>query len=120
MAVTLKESWFTAVLVFQSEIEGAWSDRKVEIQHRLIRAPSPERAFERATVLGDNSQLSYQNTTGETCRWIFKGLADLQCIMDENLGDGVEVYGFIEEGNASDWVVRKDQLSVFFGRDRKE
>lgn len=116
MPTSAGESWYVAVLVFQAEIEGPWSDPSVDVQHRLIRAANHEQAYARAIDLGQQSQHSYQNANGETCTWSFQGLADLQDVVEANLEHGVEIYGFIEDGAADDYVVEKDQLSVFLGR----
>jgi hypothetical protein len=105
--------WFVAVLVFESSIEGAWSDPSVDIQFRLIRDADADKAYERAHRLGQAEQSAYENPYGQTCVWSFKGLKDLQEVIDDQLADGVELYGFIEAGTADDHVVEKDQLTAF-------
>lgn len=105
--------WYVAVLVLESSILEAWSDPSVDVQFRLIRAPDAESAYERALSLGREEELSYENPFGQTCVWTFKGLRDLQRVVDDELADGVEVYGFIEDGASEDHVVPKGQLTVF-------
>jgi hypothetical protein len=105
--------WFVAVLIFESSIEDAWSDSSVDIQFRLIRAADADQAYERAHYLGQAEESAYENPYGQTCVWSFKGLKDLQEVLDDELADGVEVYGVIEPGTARDHVVEKDQLTAF-------
>jgi len=105
--------WYVAVLVFESSITEGWSDPSVDIQFRLIRAADADAAFERALNLGKEGERAYENPYGQTCVWSFRGLKDLQEVIDEELVDGVEVYGFIEDGTADDHVVTKNQLTVF-------
>jgi hypothetical protein len=115
MSTPPQEQWFVAVLVFESSIQEAWSDPTVDVQYRLIRAIDAETAYDRARVLGEHGEHSYENPYGQTCVWTFKGLADLQEVMDE-LAHGAEIYGFIEDGTAEDHIVPREQLTVFLGR----
>lgn len=117
MCASPAERWFVGVLVFESQVEGAWCDPSVDVQYRLIRAVDAETAYQRALALGKREENSYENPYGQTCRWVFKGLGDLQKVLDEELGHGVEIYGFIQKDSAEDWVVEKGQLTVFLGRD---
>jgi hypothetical protein len=114
MASLVDLHWYVAVLVFESHIREARSDPSIDIQFRLVRAAGAEAAYERALLLGQESAHAYENTYGQTCVWSFKGLKDLQEVIDNELIDGVEVYGFIEAGTAEDHVVAKSHLSVFF------
>jgi hypothetical protein len=68
--------------------------------------------------MGEREQHSYKNSDGNTCEWRFRGLEDLQEVLDSDLRHGTEVYGFIEKGAAEDRVVEKDQLTEFLGRRR--
>jgi hypothetical protein len=106
-------NWYVAVLVLESSILEAWSDHSVDLQFRLIRARDAEAAYERAMELGRKEELSYENPYGQTCVWSFKGLKDLQEILEDDLADGVEVYGFIEPGVAEDHVMPREQLPIF-------
>lgn len=107
--------WFVAVLVLESSIEEGWSDSdsSIDIQYRLIRAASAEDAYERALTLGRQAEHSYENPYGQICVWSFMGLKDLQEVVEDELTDGVEVYGFIDDGTALHHVVPKELLTVF-------
>jgi hypothetical protein len=116
------EQWFIAVLVFESRIVGddPGDESSIDVQHRLVRAADAESAYERALALGKRGQHAYQNCDGDTCRWVFAGLEDLRVVDDQELGHGAEVYGFIEEGSASERVVPKNELTEFRGRSGAE
>ena len=107
------EHWFVAVLIFESSIRDRWSDPSVDVQYKLVRAANAESAYERALALGRRGEHAYENPYGETCVWTFKGLEDLQQVLDDELGHGVEIYGFIETGVAEDRVVPREQLTAF-------
>jgi hypothetical protein len=107
--------WYVAVLVLESSIVEEWSDPSVDVQFRLIHAPDAEAAYERALALGREAELSYETSEGLTCVWTFKGLKDLQKVIEDDLADGVEIYGFIEDGSPEDHVVPKEYLTTFLG-----
>jgi hypothetical protein len=122
MANAPTEQWFIAVLVFESRIVGdaAADGCGVDVQYRLVRAADAESAYERALALGKRGQHAYENCDGDTCQWVFAGLEDLRVFDDQELGHGAEVYGFIEEGSASERVVPKKELTEFRGRSGAE
>ena len=100
MTLPLELHWHIAVLVLESSIVDGPSDPSVDVQFRLIRAPDAEAAYDRALALGRKAEHSYENPYGQTCVWTFKGLKDLQEI--------------IEDGVAEDHVVPKERLTAFF------
>lgn len=114
------ERWYVAVLVFESRIveDPGDADSGVDVQYRLVRAVDAESAHQRALALGRRARLSYANSDGNICEWVFQGLQDLQLVSDGELRHGTEVYGFIERGAAADFVVSKEELTEFLGRDR--
>ena len=118
MATTPAEQWFVAVLVFESRVVENPADHggRLDVQYRLVRAVDGESAYARAVAIGRREQLSYRNGEGDTCEWSFAGLEDLRLVDDQALGHGAEVYGFIEEGAASERVVPKHELTEFLGR----
>jgi hypothetical protein len=56
----------------------------------LIRADSPDEAYEKAVSLGYQGEASYDNPNGQLVQIRFRGLADLDVIYDE-LGHGAEL-----------------------------
>lgn len=118
MASEPVESWYVAVLVFESRVveDPADDDTRVDVQYRLVRAGDAASAHERAMALGRGGEHSYRNADGNTCQWLFAGLQDLRLVDDQVLAHGSEIYGFIEKGAASERVVPKLELTEF--RDR--
>ena len=47
-------------------------------------------------------------------RALFRGESVLIPVVDDELTDGVEIYGFIEDGVAEEHVVPKERLTAFF------
>jgi hypothetical protein len=113
MSSPLVLHWYVAVLVLESSIVEGPPEPSIDVQFRLIRAPDAESAYERALALGQKAEHSYENPYGQTCAWTFKGLKDLQEVIEDELADGVEVYGFIEDGAAEDHILPKEALTVF-------
>ena len=67
--------------------------------HHLIKANSPEKAFDKAVKLGKESEYKFINTDKIEMEWIFVGIGELLPIYDDNIEDGTELmwrdYGFI-------------------------
>ena len=82
----------------------------------LIRADSPEEAYQKAMGLGRGSDQSYENPDRKLITFRFRGLRDLNVIHDE-LGHGTElIYSEdigMDETSIQKWVTPKDELSVF-------
>lgn len=68
--------------------------------HHLIKANSPEKAFEKAVQIGKEGEYTFTNTDKIIMEWIFVGIADLIPIYDD-IEDGAEImwtdYGFISD-----------------------
>ena len=122
MNVPAQEHWFVAILVFESSIHAEKDgpkiktyDPSVDLQYRLVCATDLESACERAFVMGHEGEHAYENSDGNICAWSFKGLKDLEEVLDDELVDGVEIYGYITEGRAEDYVDSKWRLRLFLG-----
>ena len=122
MNVPVQTHWFVAILVFELSIHAekdgtklVTEDPSIDLQYRLVRATDLESAYERAFVMGHQGENAYENCDGQICAWSFKGLKDLQGVMSDKLGDGVEVYGFITGGKAEDHVAAMRELIKFLG-----
>lgn len=106
--------WFVAVLLLQSRV-GDWDDEPlVDHQVRLIRAESPDAAYERALHLGKAEELTYENREGESVAWIFLGLSELEELGATTPTDGDEIFSWLTSGPGRAFVQDKHQLSVFF------
>jgi hypothetical protein len=114
--------WYVAELIQEITVEG---DPR-NVVHRnfvLIRADSPESAYNRALLLGQEGEVSYDNPAGKRVRIMFRGLSDLSVIYDE-LDHGAELL-FEEKVGVSNeqiekWVLPKEQLNVFRPSERPD
>ena len=115
--IPARAKWYIADLIQEFKIEGE-SENVVHIDTTLIRADSPEEAYEKAVALGREGQDygSYKNTDDKLVTISFRGLKDLN-VVDGELEHGTELLferrdGLTEE-EMSDLVRGKDQLNVF-------
>ena len=116
MAYIPKEAkWYIADLVMECQIEGE-PRNVVHVDIVLVRADSPEEAFQKAEQLGKEGENSYLNPNNQQVIWLYRGLRDLQVIHDE-LEHGAELMYEEKIGISEDEVqaiVRaKSQLNVF-------
>lgn len=107
--------WYLADIVEEITIEGG-SGNLVHTNLVLIRADSPEEAYQKAIELGTASDQSYENTDGKRVTFRFRGLRDLNVIHGE-LEHGTElIYGEnldMDESAILQWVTAKEELGVF-------
>jgi Domain of unknown function (DUF4288) len=107
--------WFLAEIVEEITVEGD-PRNVVHTNLVLIRADSPEEAYEKSMRLGAERELTYDNTAGKRVTILFRGLHDLNVIHDK-LEHGAELISSEEVGmNESalgQWVAAKEDLGVF-------
>src|SRR5260370_3823593 len=107
--------WYVAELVVEITVE----DDPRNVVHKnlvLIRADSPEEAYEKALSLGREAETFYENPAGKQVRFKFRGLSELNVIQDE-LDHGAELL-YEQKVEVSDeeikrWVLPKELLAVF-------
>src|SRR4051812_35420947 len=106
--------WYIADLVEEIVVE----DDQRNVVHCnlvLVRADSPEQAYERAVELGRDSETSYLNSQGKRVEVRFRGLCDLNVIHD-GLEHGSELTYTRKVGMTPEQVARlvapKERLSV--------
>ncbi len=116
MAFIPKDSkWYLAWLVEEITVE---DDPRniVHINLMLVRADSPDDAYERALELGKQSELSYENPEGKLVVCAFRGIRDMNVIHDE-LEHGAELNFEETIGVSNDDIERmvrpREQLTVF-------
>jgi hypothetical protein len=113
--VPVDAKWYIAELVEEVTVEGD-PRNVVHKNFLLIRAGSPEDAYQKATALGRESEASYANPEGKLVRVRFRGLSELNVIHDE-LEHGAELFYEERIGVPNDeiekWILPKDQLTVF-------
>jgi hypothetical protein len=82
--------------------------------HHLIKASSPEKAFDKAVKLGKEGEYKFTNTDKVEMEWIFVGIGELLPIYEDNIEDGAEImwkdYGFISDRRAKRFVFDKKEL----------
>lgn len=107
--------WYLADIVEQISVEGD-SRNVVHTNLVLVRADSPEEAYQKALDLGMAAEQSFENPQGNLVTIHFRGLRDLNVIHDD-LEHGAEL-SFqeelgMEEAEIAEWVRPKEELGVF-------
>ena len=81
--------------------------------HHLIKADSPEKAFEKAEKLGKEAEYKFTNSDKIEMEWIFVGIGELLPIY-EDIEDGTELmwndYGFISNRRTMRMPYKKKEL----------
>jgi len=107
--------WYLATMIEQITVEGDGRN-VVHKNYVLIRADSPEDAYEKAHDLGKKREVSYENPAGRLVRISFKGLSGLNVIYDE-LEHGAELQYEellgITEQQVQTLLRQKEDLAVF-------
>ncbi|MEP7293014.1 MAG: DUF4288 domain-containing protein [Chloroflexota bacterium] len=111
--------WYLADIVQEFQIEDEASSL-VWINLILIRADSPEEAYERSLEEGNSHNSTYLNTDGKRVSSVFRGLRNLYVIIDK-LEHGSELI-YEEKDDLNEEQVQKllrskSELSVFTPRD---
>jgi hypothetical protein len=107
--------WYLATIVMEITVDG---DAR-NVVHRnltLVRADSPDEAFDKALALGKDAETEYTNRGDQLVRHRFRGLGELLVVYDE-FEHGSELL-FDQDINVSpeqirSWIKSKDQLGVF-------
>jgi hypothetical protein len=107
--------WYLAEIVEEISIEDE-AELIAHINLVLVRADSPEEAYEGALGLGRQHNISYLNTDGKEVQCVFRGLHDLNIIHDE-LEHGAEIIYEKREGlnqqQMAKLVKHKGDLGIF-------
>lgn len=107
--------WYVAELVMEFQIEGD-SRNVVHVNIILIRADSPEEAFEKAEQLGREAEDTYKNPDNRTVTVTYHGMRDLNVIHDE-LEHGAELMYEEKIGICEDklqaMLTPKSELAIF-------
>jgi hypothetical protein len=107
--------WYVAELIEEIRVEG---DAR-NVVHRnfvLVRADSPEEAYQRALDLGRDHEATYDNLEAKQVTITFHGLRDLRVVHDE-LEHGAELLFArrveLRPDEIEQLVRRKEELGVF-------
>ena len=114
--------WFLAELIQQFEYANE-DKRDVWVNTILVRANSPEEAYEKALKFGEAYNETYINTDNVEVTVTFRGLRDLYLIYEE-LQDGAEIiYEELEdisESEISEMVTPREQLAAIQAHGRSQ
>jgi hypothetical protein len=83
---------YIAVIVMASSSDAPDYEPLYEECFVLIEAVSPEEAREKALALAGERGTEYRNEMGETIRWSFHRLIDVNRLLEDSLEDGAELY----------------------------
>lgn len=102
-------TWFVAKLLFKAEVKSRLRPRKVLCEESLIliSARTEQEALLKAKRFAKAGQHSYRNVYKEKVSWKFVELQELQEIISEKLGDGVEIYYRLSYRLASTFTRRR-------------
>lgn len=107
--------WYIGELVEEFQIADQ-AENLVHVNTILIKADSPEMAYEKATALGDSANQVYKNTDGAEVTVRFRGLKGLYPVYDR-LEDGAELLYEEHEGMSGEAIAKmikpKESLAVF-------
>lgn len=107
--------WYIAELVMECKIEGE-PRNVVHVNIILVRADSPQSAFEKAEQLGKEDEQSYLNPESQQVTWYYRGLRNLY-VIDDELEHGAELMFEekigISKDKVQDMIKDKSELSVF-------
>jgi hypothetical protein len=107
--------WYLAWLIQEIIVEDD-SRNIVHTNLLLVRANSPDEAYNKAIDLGKESEISYENPAGKSVVCAFRGIKDLNVIHDE-LAHGAELNYEEKVGVSNEEIERmlrsKEELTVF-------
>jgi hypothetical protein len=107
--------WYIAELVEEIQVED--DPRNVVLRNlTLIRADSPDEAYEKALRFGHEGETEYDNPEAKRVRISFRGISHLDVIHDK-LEDGAELSFQSEQGVSQEQLAGilclKEELNVF-------
>jgi hypothetical protein len=107
--------WYLADIIEEFRVAGE-RDNLIHKNTVLVRADSPEEAYDRAIKLGKAGEISYENSDGKLVTCTFRGLQNLQVIYEE-LEHGAELmyeqWVGLSEEEVARLVRTKQRLNVF-------
>ena len=107
--------WYLAEIIEQITVDGDLRN-VVHTNLVLVRADSPEDAYEKAMELGRAGEQSYENPDGKRVTFRFRGLRDLN-VIHGGLEHGAElIYSEdvdVDESDICKWVTPKEDLGIF-------
>jgi hypothetical protein len=112
--IPIDTKWYLAELVMEFDVAG--ERPLVHVNTTLIRADSPDEAYQKARHFGEGGESEYTNTDGNSVRIKFRGLRNLLPIY-ETLEDGAEILyeeiSGLSNAEISKLVRDKSELAIF-------
>lgn len=91
--------------------------------HHLIKAGSPDQAYEKAVKIGEEGEFSFVNSNKVEMRYVFVGVGDLLPIYEDKIEDGAELmwtdYGQISNRRTLKMKRSKEDILQNFKAKRK-
>jgi Domain of unknown function (DUF4288) len=113
--IPLDAKWYIAEVILLIRV-GDGLRNTLHKNTLLVRADSPEEAYQKAVLLGQESEVSYANPEGKQVQITFWGLAELSVVHDE-LERGAELLYEEKVGLSKEdiekLVLPQQQLSIF-------
>ncbi len=88
--------WYAAKLLFESSVPDEHGRLLQEESIRLIEANDETEANAKAIALGNSEQHEYANPYGQTVRWRFVSVLEIQDLCEASLFDGMEVFSVMK------------------------
>jgi hypothetical protein len=83
--------WYVVRILMRSSVS-VDNETLYSEEFALVRAVSYEEAYGKAEAKGVGLSHSYQNDAGKEVRWIFESILEVKRTIDDDIGDGCEVY----------------------------
>src|SRR5260221_13808099 len=95
-------TWYAAKLLFESSVDdGSNESPLLEESIRVLQADSVETAQTKALEIGSAAEHSYLNELGQSVRWAFVSLLELQDLRETELADGTEIFSRLYRRDSS-------------------
>ncbi len=111
-----KPEWYIATLVMKITVERETQN----VVHRnlvLVSATTAEQAYKKAMRFDRRSETVYDNPAGQRVEHVFRGIAQLDTLIDGELADGAELtfeeHKGMSEEQIQTWVCPKEMLWAF-------
>lgn len=111
----MEAHWYIAELVMECRVEREPLN-VIHVNIVLVRANSPEEAFEKAEQLGRNGEDTYLNPNNQIVTFTYRGLRDLNIIHDELEHGGELMFEEkigVSEHELQEMLTPKYELAVF-------
>ena len=110
----MANEWYVATLIIKCVVEDNQTEAVLcDEQIRLVKATTPDEAYQKALDIGKSEEHSYKNENDEEVKWRFVGLATLAEL--DTLEDGTELKSrLFRSENPDKLVCQKDKLEVFW------